>query len=330
MPQISVIVPVYNVEPYLRRCVDSILAQTFTDFELILVDDGSPDNCGEICDEYAARDERVVVIHKKNGGLSDARNAGIDWAFANSDSECITFIDSDDWVYCDYLNYLFKAVKDNCLELSICTYDETDTLYPVSTEFYDYSNQIVETESFFCNNRINAVIACGKLYSKTSFEDIRFPVGKLHEDEFTTYKLLFKHKEVAFVDLPLYHYYINTSSITKSKWNLKRLDAIDALEQQLCFFKSNSFEKAYFFTLRVQILNCSKSIIKIEKFFPSEKKIIRSLRRTIKKNTKYTFPNLLSDEESKLVYKTSHPILFKIKIYTSRKFRHIKELIRGE
>ena len=108
--KISVIVPVYKVEPYLRKCVDSVLGQTFKDFELILVDDGSPDNCGKICDEYAAADDRVKVIHQANGGLSAARNAGIDWVMAYSKSEYITFIDSDDWVADTYLERLYEGV----------------------------------------------------------------------------------------------------------------------------------------------------------------------------------------------------------------------------
>ena len=107
---ISIVVPIYKVEKYIHRCIESILAQTFTDFDLILVDDGSPDNCGKICDEYAVKDKRIHVIHKENGGLSDARNAGIDWAFANSDSEWITFIDSDDWIHPKYLETLYNAV----------------------------------------------------------------------------------------------------------------------------------------------------------------------------------------------------------------------------
>ena len=111
VPKVSVIVPVYKVEAYLHRCVDSVLNQSFSDFELILVDDGSPDNCGAICDEYAQKDSRVHVIHKTNGGLSDARNAGIDWAFANSDSQWLTFIDSDDWVHRDYLKLLLGAAE---------------------------------------------------------------------------------------------------------------------------------------------------------------------------------------------------------------------------
>ena len=112
MPKISVIVPIYKVEKYLNRCVDSILHQTFTDFELILVDDGSPDNCGKMCDEYAEKDSRVVVIHKKNGGLSDARNKGLDWVFANSNSEYVVFIDSDDYIDERYLELLYKSIAE--------------------------------------------------------------------------------------------------------------------------------------------------------------------------------------------------------------------------
>ena len=119
MAHISVIVPVYKVEPYLRRCVDSILTQTFTDFDLILIDDKSPDQCPHICEEYAITDSRVHVIHhKKNLGLSAARNMGIDWAFAESDSEWITFVDSDDWVHPLYLDALFNSVHNH--SISVC------------------------------------------------------------------------------------------------------------------------------------------------------------------------------------------------------------------
>ena len=112
MPMISVVVPVYKVEHYLHRCVDSILNQSYSDFELILVDDGSPDNCGMICDEYAAKDARIHVIHQQNGGLSAARNTGIDWLCENSDSKWLTFIDSDDWIHKDYLKILLEqAIK---------------------------------------------------------------------------------------------------------------------------------------------------------------------------------------------------------------------------
>lgn len=123
MPQISVIVPVYNVEKYLHRCVDSILAQTFTDFELILVDDGSPDNCGAICDEYAAKDSRIRVIHKENGGVSSARNAGIDAA----GGEYSTFIDSDDYVTADYLAGLMRTSADLVCQTAVMVYEKDGT-----------------------------------------------------------------------------------------------------------------------------------------------------------------------------------------------------------
>ena len=122
MPTISIIVPVYKVENYIHRCVDSILGQTYADFELILVDDGSPDNCGAICDDYAAKDSRVVVIHQENGGLSAARNAGIDWVLANSNSQWLTFIDSDDWVNKTYLESLLEVADEEDSLISVCNF----------------------------------------------------------------------------------------------------------------------------------------------------------------------------------------------------------------
>ena len=158
MPVISVIVPIYKVEPYLRKCIDSVLAQTFTDFELILVDDGSPDNCGAICDEYAAKDDRIRVIHQENRGLSAARNAGIDWAFAHSDSQWLTFIDSDDIVAPDFLAKMISATEQAHADLCVCDFlsvfpagkEEKDTL--VIPERVSTGNALLEgmTLRLFC------------------------------------------------------------------------------------------------------------------------------------------------------------------------------------
>ena len=123
MAAISVIVPVYKVERYLKRCVDSILDQTFRDFELILVDDGSPDRCGEICEKYAEKDKRIVVLHRENGGLSAARNTGLDWIFANSNSTYVTFIDSDDWVHPQYLEILSRVIESNNVAVSVAQFE---------------------------------------------------------------------------------------------------------------------------------------------------------------------------------------------------------------
>lgn len=240
---ISVIVPVYNVEAYLARCVDSILAQNYADFELILVDDGSPDNCPQICYEYAEKDSRIQVIHQQNGGLSAARNAGIDWVFQNSDSEWFSFIDSDDYVHPRYLEVLLNAAESTGCDVSIGSYIEFSGV-SVEPEENIAVPQKINTEKFFIEKNVNANIACGKLYRRKCFEEIRYPLGKLHEDEFTTYKILFRYNEVSFVETPLYFYFQNDNSIMRT-WSSRRLDAVQALYEQLLFFRDNGSERLY-------------------------------------------------------------------------------------
>lgn len=167
MAAISIIVPVYKVEPYLRRCVDSILVQTFADFELILVDDGSPDNCPAICDEYAAKDSRVRVIHQENSGVSAARNAGLD--ALSPDSEWITFVDSDDWVNEEYLERLYDAVREHHTEVSVCGYVQTKGEEPDLAET-DMTPQLWTPEDFFVEHQVNATVPWGKLYQKNALK----------------------------------------------------------------------------------------------------------------------------------------------------------------
>lgn len=243
MPQISVIVPVYKVEEYLHRCVDSILDQTFRDFELILVDDGSPDGCPAICDEYAAQDDRVQVIHQENGGLSAARNAGIDWVFVHSDSQWFSLVDSDDWVHPRYLECLLDAAVKKNVAVSICGYAETSGEEPLVLAT-DMAPQSWVPEDFYVANNVNATIAWGKLYRRECFTTLRYPVGKLHEDEFVTYRILFGSDNIAAVPAPLYCYYGNPESITTSVWTPRRLSAMEAFDEQLQFFEENGYEKA--------------------------------------------------------------------------------------
>lgn len=259
MPAISVIVPVYKVEPYLRRCVDSILAQTYTDFELILVDDGSPDNCGAICDEYAQRDSRVHVIHQENKGLSAARNAGIDWVFANSNSEWLSFVDSDDWVHPQMLERLYHAVLEHNVKVSICGYEETrgDIQW---TNAGAVQARLWPVEQFYVERNVNATVAVCKLYHKECFADIRYPVGKIHEDEYTTYKLLFLHEKIAVVDTVMYAYFINPNGIMGSEWSPRHLDAVGAYYEQFEFFEKKGLLdirdkqiKSFLFVMCMQI-----------------------------------------------------------------------------
>ncbi len=235
MAQISIIVPVYKVEPYLRRCVDSILNQSFSDFELILVDDGSPDNCGAICDEYAAKDSRVYVIHQKNGGLSAARNAGIDWAFAHSDSTWLTFVDSDDWIHPQMLEALYNAVRKDGTSVAVCGYQETSGEDPVVLSD-QLSSSLWTPDDFYVQHNCNATLAWGKLYEKRCFETLRYPVGKIHEDEYVTYQILFQLPKISVIPAPLYAYFVNMEGLTKSTWSPKWLDAWGAFEEQIRFF----------------------------------------------------------------------------------------------
>ncbi len=244
MPEISVIVPVYQVEPYLCRCVDSILSQTFRDFELILVNDGSPDNCGAICEEYARRDDRIHVIHQKNGGLSAARNAAIDWAFQNSSSRWFTFIDSDDWVHERMLEILLTMAREKNVNISVCGFVQTRGEEPDHIQILP-APRIWTPEAFYVSCDTVPVIACAKLYRRECFRDIRYPVGKVHEDEYTTYRLLFPEKQIVVSEAPLYFYFQNEAGITKSGWSPKRLDAVQALGEQVAYFRKNGFQKAY-------------------------------------------------------------------------------------
>ncbi len=236
MAQISVIVAVYKMPEYLPRCIEGILGQTFRDLELILVDDGSPDNCGAICDEYARKDSRVHVIHKENAGVCIARNTGLDWVYANSPSQWIFFHDNDDWIHPETLERLHRAALDLNAKISICGYQETTGEDPTVTEALLRPVRWTPKE-FYIQHFVNATVCWGKLYHRSVFEGKRYPPGKYIEDEFLTYKLLFACDSLAVIPAPLYAYYINRVGISKKAWVPKRLDAWEAYEQQLAYFK---------------------------------------------------------------------------------------------
>lgn len=247
MAVISVIVPVYKVESYIYRCVDSILAQTYSDFELILVDDGSPDECGKICDKYAKKDKRIHVIHQENGGLSVARNSGIDWVYRNSTSEYLTFIDSDDWIHPQYLEALYFAAKKNNVDVSICCHQRAEKYGGVGIDqiYKAFEVEKMSAEDLLINDTWNFNYAWAKLYKREYFRNIRYPVGKIFEDTFTTYKVLFSCMQVAVVRQVLYYYFKNECGITRELWCPKELVVLEGMEEQMCFYKENNYMKAY-------------------------------------------------------------------------------------
>ena len=223
--KISVIVPVYKVEPHLRRCVDSILAQSYTNLEIILVDDGSPDNCPAICDEYAEKDDRVRVIHKPNGGLSDARNAGLDIATG----EWLSFIDSDDWIEPSMYETLMRNANQHGAQISIGgVFDELMTKNGIVVK-KTTAGKSITTES---REKLDAIrhflthswSAWDKIYRREVFDGIRYPVGEINEDEAIALRLLNNCDRVVYTNEPFYHYISRPESITTSSFSLKKLD----------------------------------------------------------------------------------------------------------
>lgn len=264
MSAVAIIVPVFKAEKCLCRCVDSILAQTFKNFSLILVDDGSPDRSPAICDQYAEQDSRVTVIHQQNCGVAAARNAGLDWVMDNSDCQWITFIDSDDWVHPQYLETLVDTALKFDAAVSICGFTETDGEEPVLADA-DLSASIWSTEEFFLTNNNIATVPWGKLYRRSCFEGIRYPVGKIHEDEFVTYRILFREPTVVAVSAPLYFYYKNPGGITKGLWTPARLDLLEAIDQQLVYFEERQISSMMKKRLKVGLVSMRMQLEEIRK-----------------------------------------------------------------
>ena len=310
--KISIVVPVYNVERYINRCVESILAQTYNKYELILVDDGSPDNCPQICDELADSNERIHVIHQQNGGLSAARNSGIEWALKNSESKWITFIDSDDWVHPTYLeDLLYAATSLNC-RVSMCQLRDSDKEEILNISEENRMPQRWDTEDVQEERALNPNSSCGRLFDKELFQDIRFPVGKLHEDRFTTYKLLFQFDSVAVVYAPLYYYYVNPEGIVRGEWNLRKLDNLEATEQQIEFFSNNGWERTYIYIVKdyIHLLVHSLRNMKGVAEYRRDATIVRKKLRHVLKEHKVVLG--LSFDKDFNTYKYAYPTIARI------------------
>lgn len=219
-PLISVVVPVYKVEPYLRKCIDSILGQTYRNLEIILVDDGSPDCCPAICDEYAKVDSRIKVIHKANGGLSDARNVGMDAA----SGDYLMFVDSDDWLESNSLEILLEASLEHNAQLVIggTRQVENGTLRTMKVE-NDGTLTVLSNIQAMSHFFENGCAAWGRLYQRKIHDGIQFPTGEINEDEAIVLELLERCETVVIVDKVVYNYRCRPESITTSTFSEKKL-----------------------------------------------------------------------------------------------------------
>lgn len=327
MATISVIVPVYKVERYLKRCVDSILMQTVRDFELILVDDGSPDQCGEICEKYAEKDKRIAVLHRANGGLSAARNTGLDWIFANSSSNYVTFIDSDDWIHPRYLEILLRIIELNNVAVSVGQFQKVNK-YVTGNENKENSipkEEVLEAEDFFLRHEWNFNFAWGKLYRKEYFRNVRYPEGKNFEDTFTTYKVLFAGKTVAFIDYPLYYYFYNTEGISHSLWNPSELVIMEAIREQIRFYKKNGFERALEKEKQLYVNHYAYQICRIRantSNLKKNRKFIKVLRKEMMQLIRQN-PEKYGYRKMPQCYEAAYPRLMKIYYGTGKLIRKL-------
>jgi glycosyltransferase involved in cell wall biosynthesis len=234
---ISVIVPVYKVEKYLDKCIESIVNQTYKNLEIILVDDGSPDNCGAICDVWATKDSRIKVIHKENGGLSDARNAGL----AVATGDWVAFVDSDDWVAEEMFARLLNAAKNHQADISAC-----NVQFVEEGQLPDAPYVSGETVCLTPKEAIRGLIQGGgvravawnKLYKRQLLHGETFPIGKYHEDEFFTYRILAKAEKIVHIEDKFYFYLQRQGSIMQT-FHYRRLDALDAYLERLAFLQDH-------------------------------------------------------------------------------------------
>ena len=261
MPKISIIIPVYNAERYIRRCLDSVLRQTFQDFQVILVNDGSKDNSLSLCEEYRDKDSRFVVLDKENGGAASARNCGLEWLSGNGAGEWLCFLDIDDFIHARYLELLLSAATEKHTRISMCGYSSTTA--DVIEEIPSLPDPVcIDTETLWCEHQINCTIPWAKLFEREIFQNLRFPEGIIHEDEFTLYKALFQCEEIAFLDAPLYGYYQTEVSVMRGAWTPRHMTEPDGLQAQLQFFQQNGYDRAASYTARIYLLSLYNNLLR--------------------------------------------------------------------
>lgn len=277
MPNISVIVPVYQVEAYLERCIDSVKRQTYSDFECILVDDGSTDSSGTLCDRFAASDPRFTVIHKKNGGLSSARNA----ALAIARGTYICFLDSDDLLHPQTLEWLCRTIEDTGADLVTTGLHEFSSdsvaMKPICRVHTDIIGQDVFIGQLLPENfgRIS-VTACGKLYRREIFRTLRYPEGKIYEDLYVYLDVLLSCKKIAVLDAPLYYYYKNPASITRSNYLAHdRFGEFQVREGYIGFFEERGLAQQVQYALNDYLTFFLRNAFAVQICYPQRKVLLK-------------------------------------------------------
>ena len=275
---ISVIIPIYKVEEYLDECIDSIVKQTYTNLEIILIDDGSPDECPQMCDEWARKDNRIKVVHKANGGLSDARNAGLEIA----SGQYISFVDSDDYIRADMMEKLYAALIRENADIAACGILTCEGEKQTAWGCKDMVGTREQIYALLYSDTAYPVAAWNKLYRRTCWDILRFPVGKTCEDAFTTYQLIHSAKRIVMIPEAMYSYRIRPDSIMTSSFSVKKMDEEEAWRCNYQFMERNYPQyrkKAFDFYL--QKVNGLIHLIRIEdrkEFAEQYQKLYRILK----------------------------------------------------
>ncbi|SEP67390.1 Glycosyltransferase involved in cell wall bisynthesis [Virgibacillus subterraneus] len=292
-PDISIIVPIYNSSQYISKCIESIMAQTFRNFELILVNDGSTDHSGQICDQYAEKDSRIIVIHKKNGGVSSARNTGINIA----KGEYISFVDGDDWIYSDMYYRLYELCKETDSDISICgNYREVngDVIHVEREKLVIEMDNTEAMRQLFTGKYFRFAV-WAKLYKKSCFENIQYPEDRRLDDLPTTYKIFTNANKVVYTSYAGYVYLLRENSILTSSYNEKKLDVFIGWDEIIAFMNENypQLSKEYiscfvYYSMDhvYSILNQVKDPAEKEKYILYIQKFIRKYYKEILKNAR--------------------------------------------
>jgi glycosyltransferase involved in cell wall biosynthesis len=290
MPAISVIVPVYNTEKYLDRCVKSIINQTFSDFELILVDDGSPDYSGILCDKWSKKDSRIKVIHQQNAGAGAARNAGL--AIATGDY--INFVDSDDWISPEMYEILYNSLQKSSAAVAMTgmisksRYEESAKIDAVQIHYTMKNTKEMLKRFFRVNGEDSSIISvCGRLIDRKILQNFRFVEGTISEDVSAAFFMCVNSPKTVVVNVPMYNYFQNTSGVTKSKVTKRDFEYIQAFQRIYSYINSNVPDFSYYakmnvlrsqFTIlsKMKLYGYDKNDREVKKAYSSLKKIIRS------------------------------------------------------
>ena len=303
---VSIIVPVYNVQKYINKCIESMLRQTYTNIEIVLVDDGSTDNSGMICDKYALDDDRIVVIHKENGGQSDARNAGID----KSTGEYICFVDGDDCIEENMIELLYENLVNRNADISICNYHsryERDgskskeiTVKDVVWSRVDFWNNYYNENQYYC------VVLWNKMFRKKLFENVRFPVGRISEDAWVMGELVSRAETICASDMDCYEYTIRNGSSMQTSLLISWLSAVGACIERMSYFEEDkdyvNLNKNMSYIIRTMVNT------KINEAFPdvrdeykkdkcNVKKVYKNYRKLLNSKTRFQYNIFMISEK---------------------------------